>query len=172
MFWVAKSFNQDLSKWDVSRVTNMCGMFAGAESFNQDLSKWDVSRVTNMLAMFTDAQCFNQDLSAWDVSRVTDMDFMFARAKAFNRELCGVAWVNSKSTKNDMFINSPGSIAYTTCTTDNGEGEGYGYLAWGSSAQVTSGFKPCPNHTITLIPLITFTLTRTTTSPHLTSLSP
>ena len=45
-------FNGDISKWDVSRVTNMDNMFYQASLFNADLSKWDVSRVTNMGRMF------------------------------------------------------------------------------------------------------------------------
>ena len=44
-------FNQDISGWDVSSVTNMSVMFANvAQNFtqmNQDLSSWDVSNVTN-----------------------------------------------------------------------------------------------------------------------------
>ena len=45
MFYGCKSFNQDVSGWDVSNVTNMIYMFGGCESFNQDLSKWNVSKV-------------------------------------------------------------------------------------------------------------------------------
>ena len=41
------AFNKDLSKWDVSAVTDMRNMFSDASAFNQDLSKWDVSAVTN-----------------------------------------------------------------------------------------------------------------------------
>ena len=41
-------FNGDISKWDVSNVTDMVGMFNAATSFNQDISKWNVSNVTNM----------------------------------------------------------------------------------------------------------------------------
>ena len=35
----AAVFKADISKWEVSRVTNMFGMFWGAELFNSDLSK-------------------------------------------------------------------------------------------------------------------------------------
>ena len=38
----------EIGNWDVSRVTNMGGMFQGAKSFNQPLNKWNVSKVTNM----------------------------------------------------------------------------------------------------------------------------
>jgi len=48
----------------------MSNMFKGS-AFNQDLSNWDVSAVTNMNWMFKDAKVFNQDLSSWDVSQVT-----------------------------------------------------------------------------------------------------
>ena len=48
-------------------------MFRGAVSFNQDLSEWDVSGVTDMNSMFDYAGSFNQDISHWDVSSVTDM---------------------------------------------------------------------------------------------------
>ena len=110
-------FDQDLSKWDVSAATNMELMFSSAYVFNQDLSKWDVSSVTNMMSMFLKAAAFNQDLSKWDVSKVTYMTFMFSGTSAFKRELCGAAWVNSKANKNGMFLNSPGAISSTACTT-------------------------------------------------------
>jgi surface protein len=52
MFFRCESFNQDLSKWDVSKVIDMRGMFFRCESFNKDLSKWDVSNVTSKEKMF------------------------------------------------------------------------------------------------------------------------
>jgi surface protein len=79
------TFNQDISSWDVSNVTNMGYMF-GSSSFNQDIGSWDVSSVTNMEAMFYNAT-FNQDISSWDVSNVTDMEGMFYNATDFNQNI-------------------------------------------------------------------------------------
>ena len=91
----------------------MSGMFHFAKSFNGDLPKWDVSRVTTMPAMFHSAESFNGDLSQWDVSRARNMDDMFRGAIAFKHKLCGAAWVHSKASKNAMFDGSSGSISRT-----------------------------------------------------------
>ena len=68
--------------WDVSGVTDMGEAFdstvvSGTEKFVGDISKWNVSKVTNMESMFTIANAFNRDVSKWDVSEVTDMKTMF-----------------------------------------------------------------------------------------------
>ena len=59
MFKEAKNFNQDISSWNVSNVTNMHGMFEMAENFNQDISSWNVSSVTGMGTMFDDADALS-----------------------------------------------------------------------------------------------------------------
>ena len=71
-------FNQDISSWDTSRVTDMSAMFLDARKFNQDISKWDVSNVGSMAYMFSGALSFQGDISGWDVSSVENMDRMFA----------------------------------------------------------------------------------------------
>ena len=80
-------------------------------AFNGEMSKWDVSKVTNMNGMFQSATSFNGDISKWDVSRAIYLDEMFLGATSFNQQLCGAAWVNSKADKDDMFEGSSGSIA-------------------------------------------------------------
>lgn len=80
-------FNKDISNWNVSSVTMMKDMFKGASSFNQDIRNWDVSSVTNMIGMFEGASSFNQDISNWNVSNVTHMYDMFKGAKKFNQNL-------------------------------------------------------------------------------------
>ena len=49
------AFNQDISNWDVSNVTDMGFMFNGAVEFNQDLSTWNCSNVTECSAFAADA---------------------------------------------------------------------------------------------------------------------
>ena len=80
-------FNFDISKWDVSNVANMDGMFYDCKYLNCDLSKWDVSNVTSMRSMFYGCEKFNGDLSRWDVSNVEDMDLMFYNCKSFKGNL-------------------------------------------------------------------------------------
>jgi surface protein len=53
------------------------------EFFIEDLSRWDVSKVINMEGMFFLSQ-FNGDLSSWNVRKATNMSFMFADG-TFNR---------------------------------------------------------------------------------------
>jgi hypothetical protein len=82
-------FNQPLNRWNVCNVENMSGLFANATSFDQPLDQWDVSRVTNMRCMFYYADSFNRPLNAWGkkLGSVTDMSDMFCGAQAFNQPL-------------------------------------------------------------------------------------
>ncbi|KAF3984715.1 MAG: BspA family leucine-rich repeat surface protein, partial [Methylococcales symbiont of Hymedesmia sp. n. MRB-2018] len=58
---------------DLSRVSNMQGMFFNASLFNGNIGGWNVSTVTNMISMFRNASIFNQDIGRWDVSSVANM---------------------------------------------------------------------------------------------------
>ena len=115
LFSFATSFNSDISKWDVSNTKQMPNMFWFATSFNCDISNWDVSSVEHMSNMFARTANFDCDISKWDVSSVTNMDQMFLNAVSFKQQLCGVAWVNSEASKSQMFLGSSGSIAQTVC---------------------------------------------------------
>ncbi|WP_340105627.1 BspA family leucine-rich repeat surface protein [Rhodohalobacter sp. 8-1] len=113
LFELEFDFNEDISSWDVSDVTDMSLMFAGdAEnmtSFNQDIGNWDVSKVTNMNRMFRMTD-FNQDIGDWDVSNVTNTFNMFAsfdenQPHPFNQDI-GDWDVSSVTRMGQMFLNA------------------------------------------------------------------
>ena len=79
-------FNQPLSSWQVSKVTDMQGMFQLNTRFNQDIDSWDTQRVTSMSYMFRDTT-FNQDINSWQTSNVKDMYGMFAGNRGFDQDL-------------------------------------------------------------------------------------
>ena len=97
-----QTFNGDISKWNVSNVTDMSWMFRNTD-FNGDISKWNVSNVEEMRCMFRESK-FNSDISNWDVSNVEDMYAMFEFSK-FNSDISN--W-NVSNVKNmlKMFKNS------------------------------------------------------------------
>jgi len=103
-FGTKSIFNQDISSWDTSKITNMSQTFESALAFNQDISSWDTSNVSTMFSTFADADAFNQDISSWDVSSVTDMRYMFSTAGAFNQDIS--SWDTSKVLSMEYMFNS------------------------------------------------------------------
>ena len=67
MFTYTDHFKQDLSKWDVRKVTDVSYMFCCSE-FNGDLSAWHVGNVATMKSMFMGNRIFDGNISTWDVS--------------------------------------------------------------------------------------------------------
>lgn len=102
MFRQASAFNQDISSWNVGSVVNMAYMFVGADLFDQPIGNWNVSNVINFNLMFYNNPIFNQPLASWNVTNGQDMSFMFENATSFNQDISN--WtVSSAVNMNSMF---------------------------------------------------------------------
>ena len=70
----------NLNDIDTSKITDMNYLFNEFQAYNLskvDVSKWDVSNVVTMIGLFQYCENFNSDLSRWDTSKVRDMYKMF-----------------------------------------------------------------------------------------------
>ena len=84
IFFDCRKFNCDLSRWNISNVKKASYMFYNCEKFEgKGLDNWDVSNVTDMHRMFFNCNNLKCDLSNWDVSKVEDMNSMFVLCKNF-----------------------------------------------------------------------------------------
>ena len=97
-----------ISTWDVSKVTNMSGLFQNKVNFNDDISGWNVSHVTNMSNMFSGASEFNQPISGWITKNVNNMSNMFYRASKFNQPINTL--YNYKKVQNTDYMSIDWSI--------------------------------------------------------------
>jgi surface protein len=73
----------------------MASMFNNADAFNQDISSWNVSSVTDMNNMFDNTDGFNQDISSWNVNNVTT-----ATGFSLNAAQKGTQWLVSEHPSN------------------------------------------------------------------------
>ena len=87
MFYNINNFNEDITSWDTSNITNMNGIFSDASAFDKNIGSWNTSKVTSMNNMFNGASVFNQNINSWNTSKVTDMSYMFYASFAFNGDI-------------------------------------------------------------------------------------
>lgn len=91
-----------VSAWDVSKVTDMSNMFANSAFVGGQalLRLWDVSNVRNMAGMFDGCKTFNSDLSPWNVANVNDMREMFRGCENLDTDLASWEVGNVESMEN------------------------------------------------------------------------
>jgi len=143
MFNNASVFNQDISGWDTSKVTNMNSMFMLAVKFNNgDLSTGagskplglNTSNVTNFSNMFLNARAFNQSVASFDVSKATDVSGMFDSASGLGKFNNGLS---SGQTGNLNFTFNPSSLLSFASMFRNQTGFNQNISNW-STSSVTS----------------------------------
>lgn len=128
MFLSNNVFNQDISCWDVSTVTDMRYMFSYAFNFNNNgtsLSSWNTANVINMSGQFWYATSFNQDIGNWTLHPNVNLQFMLndcgMNCNSYSNTLIG--WANNNSSVTNKILGANGckynnaAITYRTQLT-------------------------------------------------------
>ena len=86
-------------------------MFAGATSFNQAVSGWDVTGVTDFNSIFSGATSFKQSVAAWQPRAATNMT-NFLHGGAWNTRTYDAiltAWAADSATAKTQNFDAGGS---------------------------------------------------------------
>jgi len=114
------SGSSTIDNWNVSKVTNMAGLFRNQALFNQPVNSWNTSKVVDMSNVFYSSTGFNQSLSNWNVSSSTTVaNFMFGKTfndySTANYDALLIGWA-SRPVKPNISTNF-GSIQYTAAAS-------------------------------------------------------
>ncbi len=90
----------------------MKGAFREASKFNQDISFWDTSNITDMSRMFEFATAFNQPLHYWNISNVTYMTNIFRESGLKQKNYCALFTTRAYNSYWSKYKNDLG-ITYT-----------------------------------------------------------
>lgn len=118
------NFNENLSNWDFSNVTNTQGLFTYNTSFDnggKDPS-WDTSKLVNASYMFQGCSSFNRNLSIMNMSNVTSTSHMFNNAISYKGSGIGDGWDLQSCT--DLTSMFEGASSFNQLLSSNSWGTG------------------------------------------------
>ena len=110
MFYNARSFNQDISHWEVNTYNDTKFMFAGATEFNQNLNSWMLEEYCDYrLGMFLNCKSLNMPTYCWKFKVTCNDDYykFFAGAQkmlarlSYENTTAEKAQINTDYPKND-----------------------------------------------------------------------
>ena len=106
----ASSFNQGISGWNTSQLSDMSFMFDDASSFTGGVGGRNTSQIHGVRSLFAGASsfyqvdpitghphelhvlcccCFNQGIGGWETSQVRSVSYMLVIASGFYQGICG-----------------------------------------------------------------------------------
>lgn len=89
---------------DVTSFSELFGHQKGSEKWNGDITRWNISNVTNMNYAFTGCYNFDRDLSKWDFSNVKYMSGCFNGCnEEFRQQMKQLVDTSNLKTKFNIF---------------------------------------------------------------------
>ena len=76
-------YNTDISKWDVSNVVSMIGMFYESKGFNEAIGNWKVDKVENINNIFGYCSDLDQEFN-WDLNKIKECTIIFMFSDSHN----------------------------------------------------------------------------------------
>ena len=87
-FGFCKKFNGDLSGWNLSEAEDISFMFKNCYEFQgKGLENWNISKAETARGMFMNCKKFNSNISKWDPKNINDSCYMFDGCSHFNQDL-------------------------------------------------------------------------------------
>ena len=105
------AFNQNISSWNTSKVTNMDDVMRYAKATNFDVTAWDFGSVTTMLGAFLGVDSFEAPLQPGEIFKpVSNFHLQVAVAACLDPTGNCAAWTGWSSDKHGAFCDVTNSI--------------------------------------------------------------
>ena len=127
----------------------MSGMFSNAYAFDQNISSWNTSTVTNMSYMFAYARAFNQNIGLWNIANAINMTDIFNNAgiNVANYDAILTAWNTAGYTNKNLGDASPLKYCSTAVRTTLTTPISSGGKGWTITGDALNNVCTCPLNT-------------------------
>ena len=136
-------YNEEHHAWDMSKVTDMIGMFEGCSQLSTiDLSGWNTSSTTKMTQMFMGCASLQKiDISSFSTSAVQSMASMFEGCTKLKTIWVGSKWSTAAVTSSDLMFQGCTAIVGADGTTYNSANTSAAYAKVGDGGYLSNGLK-------------------------------
>lgn len=136
-------FEQDVSSWDVSKISNFFNAFAYTK-MNSDLSSWVLTNITKLARLLFGNSTFNQDIGAMTLGAgLTDMTYLNYQNAALsdsNWTKTIVGWANQVYNNSAPFnVNAANIATAATLEFDNSANGGANFVDAGEARDYLTG---------------------------------
>jgi Mycoplasma protein of unknown function, DUF285. len=97
MFSETLNFQINIGNWDLTNVLDISYMFSNS-NFNQPITYWNASSITNMTSLFENNTTFVQNITYWIVDSTVTLTNMFSGSTSMTNAYNGTPGYGSTPT--------------------------------------------------------------------------